>query len=199
MAYQVEILPGTRRRPSTVANRLHLALRNTRFTCDVRLESSRVIRLDPVRLFEKKDYCGNHPGPCLVGGGRPHRHYPYLEGADWVAYNDLINTVLDRLGVVANVRSTVCVVRKGLRRRIRYDQYSVTVEGYGFTRQFVDWVRVGGPECYEDWCGRKAPPSDYPDGTPGYYGTTRAGQRRYAQGIPEALRRRGQGHRSLAG
>jgi hypothetical protein len=191
MAYIIDRIAG-RRRPATVVNALVQALARTRFVCTIRLDGPGVVRLDPVRLFEKKDYCGNHPGPCPVrfGGERPHRHFAYLEGADWVALNDLVNDVLDRLEVEARVASTTCVIRRNRRRRVHYGQVSFVQSGNP-GRTFVDWARTGADSDYEDWCGRRgAPRSAYVAGTPGYYGISRTGQRRHA-GLSDAPRRRG--------
>jgi hypothetical protein len=175
MAYLIKLATPARRPIVVVAVALDRALGPTRFVCRVRIDDARTIRLDPVRLFAAKDYCGNHPGPCLLGGRR-HRHYCYLEGADWVAYNDLINKVLDRLGIEADVGSSTCAVRKGRRRRVVYEQHFIQL---GNGRAVADWERTGAPACYEDWCGhRGAPPSRYPDGTPGIYATSRAARRR---------------------
>jgi hypothetical protein len=182
VAYIIDRIAG-RRRPATVAGALARALARTRFVCTTRLEGPGVVRLDPIRLFEKKDHCGNHPGPCPLRGAfaRPHKEYRYLEGADWVSFNDRINTILDRLCVSADVGSSLCVVRIGRRRRVNYGQQNIT---------FAEWVRVAPDDEYQDWCGRKAPPSTYPEGTPGYYGISRAGQRRYARhGLPAPARR----------
>ena len=176
MAYRIRLNQGLRR-VSTVARRLSLVIAKSRFVCRVEVEDSGSIRLDPVRLFKKKDYCGNHPGPCLLGGGRKHKHYTYLEGADWVAFNDLVNTVLDRLKVDARVSSGILITRKGRRRRIKYDQRFFNFD----SRLIVDWEPVGDPDAdYVDYCGQSAPASWYPSGTPGVYATTRSAQLRYA-------------------
>jgi hypothetical protein len=175
MAYRIRIGRWRLLEARRVADMLLEALPPTRFVCDVHVDDERTIRLGPVRLFRKKDYCGNHPGPCplRVGGHRPHLIRNYLEGADWVAFNDLINTLLDRMKVEARVSSTACVVRKGRRRRVRYGQSFIGIA--------TDWTRVGDDVDYEDWYGRRgAPASWYPPGTPGLYSTRREDQREHA-------------------
>jgi len=82
----------------------------------------------------------------------------YLEGADWVEFNDMLNNVCDNLGVSANIASTVCVIREGSCRRVEYD-----------TKDYLpgnEWQRHG---VLENWIGKQAPPSDFPRGTPGAY------------------------------
>jgi hypothetical protein len=81
----------------------------------------------------------------------------YLEGTDWVVFNDRINDVLDRLNVNAYAASAFCVIRRGRLRRLDYFQ----------GRRGNEWARVG--RYYENYCGQVAPPSDYEDGTPGLY------------------------------
>jgi hypothetical protein len=118
------------------------------------------LKLHEIRLRDKKAYCGNHPAACEIGGGS-HRKGPWLEGADWVEFNDLVNDVLDGLHISANVHTAVCIVRKGKRRRIRY----------GYFRHFnqTQWERDEDEDGYEDYLGTWAPNSIFPMGTPGLY------------------------------
>ncbi len=115
-----------------------------------------------IRLQEKKDYCGNHPNSCEfnVFGGRG-RKAVFLEGLDWVDFNDRINDACDALHVEAKIETGVCVLRKGFERRINYGSH---IQG-----NFYQWDRVGYDEDYENWCGEEAPESTYPYGTPGTY------------------------------
>lgn len=115
-----------------------------------------------VRLRSKKEYCGNHSGPCPVrfGPERKHRRAYFLEGADWVEFNDLVNDVLDQLQANANVYTSVCWLRKGKRRRTEYG------EGSRFNGE---WAKHADETDYIDYCGREAPPSEFPSGTPGSY------------------------------
>jgi hypothetical protein len=172
--YLVKLSPGTRRRVETVAGHLARSIAPSRFVCRVRVLDRRTIRLETVRLFAAKYYCGNHPGPCRPGGPR-HRRRVYLEGADWVAFNDLVNDVLDRLGVSANVGSHIAV-RRGRRRRVIYDAFMPDP-----SLGVAIWEQIGDPSDYADHCGRRdAPPGRFPAGTPGIHSRHRAAQVRYA-------------------
>lgn len=119
--------------------------------------------LTTIRLKHPKDYCGNHPGPCLVENGREHRKSRCMEGGDWVQFNDLLNDVLDRMNVSANFQSSHVVMRKGRNRRVNYDMHDIGRDG----RIHMDWVKVGEEDDYADFCGKVAPASTYPNGTPG--------------------------------
>jgi hypothetical protein len=147
---------------STIQWHLQQNLRESRFTADVRTDWKK-ITIHQVRLNAAKPYCGNHPYPCPVnpfGFERPHRKGKWLEGADWVAFNDLVNDVLDDLGVSADVASSVVRLRKGRERCVRYEGYS---RGFGGA---YEWVKDSG--CFADMIGKPHEISEYPDGTPGY-------------------------------
>lgn len=60
-----------------------------------------------IRLVKSKPYCGQHPGECVVGplGPRPKPVLKCLEWDDWIAFNDLVNDVLDALGAPTQVWS----------------------------------------------------------------------------------------------
>jgi hypothetical protein len=164
VAYEFKILRG--HVPETVYNALLKAFHHSRF--DVRQIDFQPhgrhyagrITLREIRLREAKDYCGNHPGPCLLG--RPHRKYRYLEGLDWVEFNDLVNDTLDHLQIAANVASTAVVVRIGSQRRIRYTHHALNAFHH-------DWIKQGESADFADYRGRVAPASEYPPGTPGEY------------------------------
>lgn len=116
-----------------------------------------------IRLQEKKDYCGNHPNGCEanVFGGRGRRAV-FLEGLDWVDFNDRLNDALDVHHTEAWVESGVCVLRRGFERRINY--------GSHLRGNFYQWDKIGNVDCdYENYCGDEAPESTYPYGTPGEY------------------------------
>jgi hypothetical protein len=131
----------------------------SRFTASFEIVSDKRIRIRDVRLKDKKRYCGNHPNACDIEGGRMGK---FLEGLDWVEFNDRLNDVLDRLNLSARIFSDVCEVRDGRERRINY--------GSIYRHNFFEWEKKGSPSDYEDWCGKKgAPASDYPFGTPGLY------------------------------
>lgn len=131
------------------------------FTCEVRIKSEKIVTLHNIRLKHKKRYCGSHPNFCEVEGGRMGT---WLEGADWVAFNDLLNDVLDILDVKANVSSTICILRKGKLRRIHYGSHET-----GLVNQPYEWNRDEDDSNYEYHCLGGAPDSTFPDGTPGMY------------------------------
>lgn len=148
----------------TVNDNPRLSLpRNERKKHPVRYGS--ILALKAIRLRVSKDYCGNHAFACDVANprraGRPHRHTKFLEGADWVAFNDLVNDVCDLLGLYAHVWSDALnvdrgiVVRRGYERCVRY---------FARVSQGGDWCRFGE---YRD-CRDKRIVADYPAGTPGY-------------------------------
>ena len=87
------------------------------------------IVIKPVRLVKAKEYCGNHPGECVIPphGSKKKHVATYLEWEDWVAFNGMVNRVLNRFRANADVWSTPADVRgkmwvrKGLKARKRYD------------------------------------------------------------------------------
>lgn len=121
-----------------------------------------IVKLLDVRLKTSKEYCGNHPESCEIGNPR-HTKARYLEGADWVEFNDTLNDILDRLELWADVASSLCVVRRGFMRRVEYDSDPRFPKGNGRNAQ---WAREG---VHENWCGKQAEPSWFPEGTPGQY------------------------------
>lgn len=133
---------------------------HSRFTAEVYIIGKTVLKIKNIRLREARKYCGNHPNACEIGGG-PSRKAKYLEGADWVDFNDMINDILDALAVNANAASSVCKIRKGLSRRSYYGSHMI-----GFNYQ---WNMDEDDGCYENWIHRAAPNSQYPFGTPGVY------------------------------
>lgn len=161
-------------------------LEASRFTAEVTLAHhyrwKYVVRVDNVRLRRRKDYCGQHPNECVVNPffPKPHRSGRWLEGADFVGFNDGLNDLLDQLGVDADVWSFNreagkltpaglvtgghrYFIRKGRCRRLDYDSDWQDVPGAG-TGGFFYWVLDG---TFEDYVGREAPRSSYPEGTPG--------------------------------
>jgi hypothetical protein len=165
MSYQIKLLEDT------------VTLKEVQAALDIELEESRFtveeitceqpgprtkyiggyITLRNIRLKELKPYCGNHPGPCLIN--KKHRQSRCLEGLDWVEFNDLVNNVLDSLYLSADVLSSQCVMRLGHQRRTHY--------GMKQQGRFATWDIKGHPNDYEDYRGKKAPKSGYPNGTPG--------------------------------
>lgn len=148
---------------------LHDAIHSSRFVAALaRPNGLKTIKITKVRLDKAKAYCGNHAKACEGDPNRKHRRASFLEGADWVEFNDLVNDVLDEQDVEANVDTTVCILRKGRKRRVRYE--SSTFRGIrGLNGEWV-WDKDGPDSHYEDYCGTtSAPRSWFPKGTPGIY------------------------------
>lgn len=129
------------------------------------------LRIERVRRWRSSHYCGQHPNECLNLFPRTQKKGRLLEGADWVAFNDGLNDLLDWLGEAADVwsynreaRGNRFYLRQGRKRRLSYSSEEVwqgaRFLGYAWSDSRED--------AYEDWCGRVgAPRSKYPDGTPG--------------------------------
>lgn len=136
----------------------------SRFKAEVHVLSDKRIKIKNVRLKESKVYCGAHPFACDIAGGRKAN---YLEGADWVEVNDRVNDVLDRLNAKAYVRTSICIIRKGNNRRVKYDGHWLDLGGLAL---HPEWNKdETDPDAYQDWCLKVAPNSWYPEGTPGTY------------------------------
>lgn len=144
-------------RVQDVRNAIIAAFTNSRFSLEVEIVSAKRLKINKVRLWQKKDYCGSHPGACNIV--KKHVRYNYLEGADWVEFNDTLNNTLDKIHANCRVASTVVLVRDGKKRCIKYRQQ----QGHGPN---AEWARIG---IYQDYCGKIAEPSTFPDGTPGIY------------------------------
>lgn len=146
---------------AVVLNRLEQYLAESRFTAQLDTDYTTIVILK-VRLRESKPYCGNHAGPCQINtlvGPQPHMRLRYLEGLDWVSFNDMLNDCLDALNIEAKVWSMICNIRKG---RLRRTEYSGGWDNGG------EWAKNPSFSYWEDYCGRTdAPRSDYPSGTPG--------------------------------
>lgn len=133
----------------------------SRFTGEVDIIGKTVIKIRNIRLVESRKYCGNHPNECELTGA-PMRSAKYLEGADWVEFNDMINDILDALSVDANVATAVCIVRKNERRRTYYGSH---MQGH-----FWQWNKDEEDYAYQSYLlDNESPNSDYPFGTPGVY------------------------------
>ncbi len=165
MAYAITVRTGAE--ALQVITTLYSYLDRSRFTIGTvetvkRPRKGVDIRLFSIRLKTAKGYCGNHPGPCRLTG-RKHARHKYLEGADWVSFNDMVNDLLDRLDLDADVRSSTCWIRKGGKRRTCYGMV-VGVFGH------VDWEPHGDQTEYLDCRLKEAPETEYPTGTPGIFG-----------------------------
>lgn len=175
---------------NTTAERVHTLLWSwldrSRFTCDfeqVRVPRRRSrkpwaesfgLKISRVRLRIPKLYCGQHAGPCPIrfGGERPHKLGRWLEGSDWVGFDDFLNDVLDRYKVEADVWQKgqdflrPYFLRLGRARRILHPDTWVGRFGVFFQ----GWECENYPhEFSEEHFGSKrdAPRAAYPAGTPG--------------------------------
>lgn len=178
MAYTVKIIEA----PETVVSNPHAFLYGlvqfleaTRFLiteCQVWPDKPRCkafLTLSKIRLKASKPYCGNHPGPCALSGHRPEKKGRSLEGADWISFNEAVNSYLDTHQVEALVTSRPLelrkplIIRKGRLRRVHYGC------SYPFANGNAVWEAEGLPQDYQDCIGRIAPPSEFPEKTPGIY------------------------------
>jgi hypothetical protein len=90
-----------------------------------------LVCLRNIRLTKSKPYCGQHPGECVIERKKPK--LAFLEWDDWIAFNDLVNDVLDEMKVHAEVWSRPHEpalrgqsrkrfwIRKAGRRRVHWD------------------------------------------------------------------------------
>jgi len=135
MAYTITILDGKESTQSKVLSYLNARMAKegifrATLTPFVDKYGRHCIKVKPVRLVKAKPYCGNHPGPCAINpffGPRKKPNSTYLEWNDWVKFHNLVNRVLNRFHVNADVWSTPLDVRgkmwirKGRKARILYD------------------------------------------------------------------------------
>lgn len=147
-----------------VEGAIHRAFSESRFKIgEIDWKGPTVLNLKMIRLKQSKRYCGNHPNACDIEGGRMGN---FLEGADWVEFNDRLNDVLDSLHVSAFVRSDrIVICRKGFERRVVYTSHPLQFNGHDWDYDAYEW----NESRFENWCGKIAPPSEYPEGTPGSY------------------------------
>ena len=136
----------------------------SRFIADVEYTKGkyRGLKIVNVRLKKSKPYCGNHPGECEFMGDLSKKR-TFLGGADWVEFNDLLNDTLDFYKISANIRSVVCIVRKGSLRRTHYWMFRPKL---GRTLQ---WNYDEGDRYYTENLDGESIVSVFPDGTPGIY------------------------------
>jgi hypothetical protein len=109
----------------------------------------------------KKGYCGNHAGPCR-NTGKKHRKMNYLEGLDWVFFNDMVNDALDSIQHCGDVESSVCKIRKGICRRMLY----YGTPGGKFDRDGIGCYCC----CFQEHHQKNLLPTAYEPGTPGIIG-----------------------------
>lgn len=133
MPYSIKILDG--KNADTIQTKLlSVVSKDARFVVKSCV-SGQIILLNRVRLSFPKEYCGNHPGECVVTFfPQKKMKARYLEWDDWVIFHGLVNDVLDKLNVSADVWSKPqdakgkFWMRKGSARRLKYD-YSEQFDG----------------------------------------------------------------------
>ena len=157
MAFTIKNIAGAT--IPTIVYSLGLVIKQSRFTARIETHKNK-ITIHDVRLKEKKHYCGNHPFSCPVTPWKkPHKKLNYLEGADWVAFNDLINDILDSLRISANVASSLVIIRKERKRCVNYTGHALNEFNNG-------WDKDSG--VFQDCIEKQEPvKSEYPEGTPG--------------------------------
>lgn len=164
--------------PDVVKDTLETLLTQSRFTARLTVEFSpnqckgrHVLKISNVRLRQKKSYCGQHPNACVVRlFPRKHKNASYLEGADWVAFDDMLNDMCDKMEWEADIWSKSLefkgkmIVRTGRRRRIRYrSECRITHGGW----PHYQWDTTFHDEDFADRVGLFTVRSQYPEDTPG--------------------------------
>lgn len=128
-----------------------------------------------VRLRTKKDYCGQHAGPCLARNAwKKHKITRYLEGADWVAFNDMLNDLCDKLKIEAKIwseRESIgrLYLRQGKLRCTHYRMQGALQIGQSWVES-TEWHGNADEDDFTDkHFGHRRPMarSWYPEGTPG--------------------------------
>lgn len=168
------VFPNDGRSPGDVRYCLDKAIAASRFTAKLEnncLGRKEGVKIECVRLRNRKPYCGAHPGPCVALFPRKHMNATYLEGLDWVGFNHLLNDVLDKLSWSATIFSfnresdtPRYYIRRGRLRRVGYS--------YAYRGNFAHWTQGDFETDFADHCGKPSPPYplalvDY-SGTPGY-------------------------------
>lgn len=131
------------------------------------------LKISTVRLKKKKDYCGQHPNACVANpfiGPKKHRITTYLEGTDWVAFNDMLNDLCDEHRIEADIWSESIEFRGKMRIRkgqLRLHTYRSEPKSNGIV-EFWHW-NTNNPNCdYDNRFGQMTRErSSYPNGTPG--------------------------------
>jgi hypothetical protein len=118
MAYTICLLRGDLSQQLKVLDALEARLLKSVFTAKLTpamdAKGNLTIIVKPVRLRQGKAYCGQHPGSCLVNpffGPTKKPVAKWLEWDDWVKFHGLVNAVLNRLRIHADVWSTPTDVR----------------------------------------------------------------------------------------
>lgn len=148
---------------SMLENCVRASFADTRFVIGRITSTRRSVSIHNVLLRESKAYCGNHPSSCELAHDGPHKKLKYLEGADWVEFDDRLNDMLDAENVSANVASSLVEIRIGRKRRTRYENGARQGNGN------FQWLKHGKLCHYEDRVLRPPVRSWFPPGTPGRY------------------------------
>lgn len=156
MAYVIQFLKGGAEKRDKVYSYLQDRIaKDGRFRCQMELGEEKTtradrvqigkvysvpcIRISKVRLTEKKPYCGNHPGECIINpflGPQKKPNATYLEWNDWVAFHALVNKTMNRFKANANIWTLPhdvkgrMWIRKGQLPRRRYE-WTEHVDNYG--------------------------------------------------------------------
>lgn len=132
------------------------------------------LKIKNVRLKKKKDYCGQHPNACVVIpwlAPRKHKRTTYLEGADWVAFNDMLNDLCDEHNIEANIWSTSKEFRGRMHIRREWRKRLAVYRSYAMPREDVTFWGWDVQNPSGDYANRfgcsNVPRSSYPEGTPG--------------------------------
>lgn len=140
-----------------------------------RRQRYRAIRLRNIRLRTKKFYCGQHAGPCPIrpfGGEKKHTKSRYLEGADWVGFDDMLNDILDRHRMEATIWSAGLEFKEKFFVRLHQQRRTIYPAHWErqFDTDFMVWdcaVDAGGFTAKHFGTTRDVQRSEYPEGTPG--------------------------------
>jgi hypothetical protein len=130
------------------------------------------IQILGVRLKKPKPYFGNGPfanNDPMKRRGWNRKADPvvaklsFLEGLDWIEFNDELNNFCDHFFLRADIASARCVIRRGQLRRVRYE--STQIMGHHNI-----WRVRSGPEGYICSCESPIVPFSTTNGEPsGFY------------------------------
>lgn len=134
MAYTIQFLDNKPAKFEKVFNELPLRFeKDGRFKAQFQKSETKTskitlqtIVISKVRLTKNKEYCGNHPGECPISN-EPKKKMSFLEWEDWINFNNIINKILNKFKVNANVWSEPQDVkgkfwiRKGKNPRLIYN------------------------------------------------------------------------------
>lgn len=77
--------------------------------------------INEVRLKNKRPYFGfGAMAGSGKGAGPKIKQATYLQGVDWIEFNDLLNDLCDKENVSSRIWTGTCLIRDGMKRRIRY-------------------------------------------------------------------------------